>query len=139
MTAIALATSAAAAAQASLLIDPGLQVYSAFNPGGPPQTSGIRIATDRDVDENENGAYTDRADWLEASGTPSEYEVQFVQNSGDTLGGAALSTYHALSSSREITLASIGTANVTVTIRHATRTTDSISFTCTLIADNGPI
>ena len=143
MTGIAMAAAGAmAASESSFLTNPGTQTYFDISLGST-STSGIRIATDGDVDERNDAAYSDNGDWLLAGGTASDYEVQFAQNSGDTLAGDTLSTYHALSSSREVRLVTSTSetlaANITVTIRHATNTSDSISFTCTLSADESPL
>ena len=65
----------------SVLLNPGSQNYSHVNPGALA-TSGVRIATDRDVDERQASNYLDRDDWLEATGTASDYEVRATVNSG---------------------------------------------------------
>lgn len=140
MTAIALANSAIAGSSVSQLRNPGTQTYTDIFPGGP-SISGIRIATDGDVDQRGSSGYTDRGDWLN-SGSTSNYEVRFTQNSGDALDGDTLNTYHALSSNREVRLDTPGgteAANITVDIRHATNTSDAISFVCTLSTDATPI
>jgi hypothetical protein len=124
------------------LIDPGTQNYSHTVPGGTAQ-SGVRIATDRDVDEKQAAVYTDRADWLDAGGTASNYEVRVSHNSGDALDAGSDSTgvYLALSSNREWYLDALGgvkSCNLTVDIRQTADTSDAISFTVTLAADGAP-
>ena len=130
---------AMAAANASFLSDPGTQNYNRIAPSGDSRC-GIRIATDRDVDEIEGtGVYTDRADWLEASGTASNYEVRATLDSGTLSSATATGSYLALSSSREWYTDDIESADLTISIRHATNTTDEISFSVQLISDNSPI
>lgn len=100
-------------------------------------TNGVRLATDRDVDENENGAYTDSGDWLVSSGTPSDYEVSCTVNSG-SLSSGTTGSYEALSAAREWTVqqASLGvaTANITLTIRRIANPSDSVQLTVVLSA-----
>ena len=128
---------AAAASISSLLINPGTQSYVAVNLGTTAY-SGVRINTNRDIEERDNALYTDSGDWLDPSGTAADYEVQFEQVSGATLQGVALNTYHALSASREVYIATTGIggllATATVTIRRAAAPADSISFTVNLSA-----
>ncbi len=126
----------------SLLINPGSQSYAHINPNATA-TSGIRIATDRDVDEQQgSGVYADRGDWLRASGTASDYEVRFTLSTGTlNVGSDSTGSYLALSSSREWYAEStgVGGATGTVSIRHATRTSDEISFSVSLSVDGTPI
>jgi hypothetical protein len=123
----------------SFLIDPGSQNYSSIIPSGN-SICGIRIATDRDVDERDSGGYTDRADWLDAVGTPADYEVRVTVDSGSLDAGSdTTGSYIALSSSREWYTDDIQSADLTISIRRATYTADEISFTCQLVSDNSPI
>ena len=133
---------AAASGAVSLLNDPSTQNYSHIAPGSTAR-SGVRIATDRDVDERDLNTYTAMAAWLQASGTASDYEVRCTVNSGSLdAGSAATGSYLALSSSREWYCESTGgvqSANLTIDLRKITDTDDSVSFTVTLSADGTPI
>lgn len=119
----------------SFLTNPGTQNYASLTTTPLNSDSGVRIDTDRSVYELDQGSPTDRGDWLLAGGTASDYEVRFVQDSGTAVTGT-LNTFLALSSDREVTLegSGVGTINaaLTVTIRHATNTSDSIDFTVNL-------
>lgn len=122
---------------ASLLTDPGNQSFSNVTFSADAR-NGLRIATDGDVDEIDTGpTYTDRGDWYAAGATSSDYEV-FVTNSGDALAFGTLSTWLPLSSSQlwylEVSPVATETCTLTVTIRHAVNTSDSISFTVDLSA-----
>lgn len=129
---------------ASLLVDPGLQSYINITGGSGTARSGIRVATDGDLDEIDYPfIYTDRDDWYLAGANSSDYEVEVIVNSGTlTSGTTGSGNWQSLSTSRTWyceTNGGIQQANLTFTIRHATRTSDSISFTVTLYADDSPI
>lgn len=136
------AAGAVAASENSLLNDPGTQNYTHVLPNSTSR-SGVRIATDRDVDERELDSYVDRADWLLSSGTASDYEVRCTVNSGTLAGGSsATGSYLALSSSREWyveTTHVTATASLTIDIRDASNTSDAISFSVSLSADGTPL
>ncbi len=128
---------------ASFLSNPGGQNYVHINPSALA-TSGIRIATDRDVDEQQgSGTYIDRSDWLQSGGVASQYEVRATLNSGSLDAGSdTTGSYLALSSSREWYCESNGgsqSASLTIDIRRSSSPSDAISFTCTLNADGTPL
>ena len=135
--ALAAVTGVAAASTNTALIDPGQQNYGTVNVGATSD-SGIRINTNRDIEERQNGSYTDQADWLSSGASSSDYQVMFSQVSGDTLSGNSLGVYHALSASREVYVATSTpgavAANVDVTIRRIASPGDSVTFTVTLSA-----
>lgn len=104
--------------------------------------SGVRIANDKNVYELAIGnvEIDTGDDWLDAAATAGDYEVKAVVNSG-TLDGTsdATGSFLSLSSDRNwsISDATIGgteTASLTITIRHATDTSDSIEFDVNLEA-----
>ena len=106
--------------------------------------SGVRIATDGDVDERTSvlGPYADRYDWLLVGGTAADYEVRFEYQPGSSAnrGGITDANYYQLSTNRETHVYAdfIGQpaeATVLVTIRHRVNTTEAVSFTVTLSAN----
>ena len=105
---------------------------------GSTDTNAVRIATDGDIDEFTSSAYVDRGDWLLAGGVASQHEVRFVFESGTQDGGVTAGDFHALSSSREVSISTEGvetdTAEVTVTIRKIVNPADAITFTVNLSA-----
>ncbi len=125
--------------QASFLVELSAQSYSSTT-NGATDRSGVRIATDRDIDEIQTTTptYIDRGDWLLVGGTASNYEVRCTVNSGTVTGGATCdgSTYLALSTNREwyVEAGSLNTAQISLTIRHATETNDNVTFTVDLSA-----
>lgn len=141
MSAITALSGVVAGSNASFLNNPGTQSYSHITFGGTC-SNGIRVANDGKVYELDNGTATERATWLLSGGTASDYEVQYTVNSG-TIDAGTTGSYLALSTFRDAAiqteLVETDTANLTVTIRHATRTTDSISFTATLSATEDTI
>lgn len=126
----------AASEEGSVLQDPGTQTYSAFAPGATSH-SGIRINTDSTLDERQNASYIERATWL-TGGSPSDYEVRATVVSGTIDGGDSTGAWLSLSSAREWYIQTetveTDTAGLTVSIRHAVNTSDSISFSVNLSA-----
>lgn len=129
---------AGASANISKLLSVSTQAYANITFGGTAR-SGIRVDTDGYLYEIDTGpTYTQRDQWLHASGTASDYEVIFTLNAGTLDGGVTAGTPHTISVDRDVYIETetveTDTANLTVQIRKITNTSDSTSFTNTLSA-----
>ena len=122
---------------------------SGFDFSGPPWDSdaGVRILTNGDVEELVIGSWTAQnsgVEWIDDGGaTSSDYECYLTKTSGtDTNVGAALDTWHTISTTILFQLSNTIEADQTfvgtMTIREIANTSNSVSATVTLTANNGP-
>lgn len=104
-------------------------------------TSGVRInGNGQQVQERDATVYTDRAAWLIGDGDPVDYEAKCDVVSGILDGGNATGSFiscainSGLGPEWFIQQTSVGSqiAELAITIRHVTNTSDSISFTVNL-------
>ncbi len=106
---------------------------------GTTVTNGVRVATDGDLDENNNTSYSAADTWLKTGGAAGDYEVRCSVTSG-SVAGDTTGSFLALTSSREWYVAdsaddgSAVTAEVDITIRH-TNGSEEVTFTVTLSAE----
>lgn len=125
----------------SSFLDPDLdgttETYSHTGTGGAGGDCRIQVDTDGDIYQK-GGLDTKQDDWLLSGGTASEYEVKADVVSGTVDVGDSTGTFLALTTDRQWgvqeSALTTDTLELTITIRHATNTSDSISFTAELSA-----
>lgn len=117
------------------LNNPGTQTYSDTTSGSPfSSKSGIRIASDRDVDERRDDAYFDQNDWL-IGGDVGDFEARLTYSGTalDAGSDATSPTFVSCDTDPEwwITRTGVGgpdTGSGTVRIRRKSDTSDFIEF-----------
>ena len=127
------------------LLDVPNKVYSFFSTQATG-TSGIRLATDRGIDQRKDSVYVNEDNWLHPSGSVTDYEVKCtVAPGGAALEGTSSATdvFLNFSTNRswqiESTGGNIQSCVLTFNIRSIADNTDTITFDVSLIANStGP-